>query len=790
MIESRFIRTSDNVFYLRAIDVDTPVIEPEATHHVMVVDRSGSMWGDIEKLKQSIEQAIAVESYTNEDVLTTLISFSTHGDVTLHWSNVPASQVMELSGPYIQELRSIRATALTGISQGLKMALEHINPEQTTGLTLFTDGYANSPSSYSEIQALDAFVAEASQNPRLFMNCIGYRDWCDWPRMQSMSNALSGKTVKADSFKVVLDAMKDTQTLLSGAIRPCTRIPAQADGSMLVALNRTTGQVNSSLGDLSLRGISEDDEISVYAVLRADATYSIPKGVLAVPKDEAYFYGALAIAYTSLQDLRAAKALLFASGNKTLWAEHQAAMTPSTLSAMLDDLGTWSKAGTNDGYEMGRNVRPKFNLFDLARVLDGLPQKSVGIPSDEFYRNYRRRSVKRVSGVREEDGSLTPPAAKLVPREDRIYVRGVAFNTSDASVQLETVQVVDLARTENGELVREVEFVSLDGLRDYKSFTMISSGERNIEVLPLEVYTEQAFNALGEFLIPSEVAKGFTPGMKIRIQLKKFRLEADETPAVDDIFAALKQRTVADINVKLYSAMQDKGAASPFSPEQVEALKALHLSPALYFSPPSTYHYTDKDDAVAKGQIDAFTRYKIMFGTVGILSSGAFRSGNAFLKRRYKVALADGTAEKKPTLQGYLAGDTYTVKPPSPRSKDTEADVLMNPVADAILTAEGPRMTNQEIVDQLVAFKAVQQQANELFQGLVMEIGCTGLLPRELESLATCYEPDAFATKFGVKLKKAEKEGIFYTFPNGLVISILPTTSWYTVTTEEPMAAK
>ena len=89
-----------------------------------------------------------------------------------------------------------------------------------------------------------------------------------------------------------------------------------------------------------------------------------------------------------------------------------------------------------------------------------------------------------------------------------------------------------------------------------------------------------------------------------------------------------------------------------------------------------------------------------------------------------------------------------------------------------------------------MAFKAVQQQANELFQGLVMEIGCTGLLPRELESLATCYEPDAFATKFGVKLKKAEKEGIFYTFPNGLVISILPTTSWYTVTTEEPMAAK
>jgi len=784
---NRFIRTGSNVFYLRQIEVPTPTVSAEVTHHVMVVDRSGSMWGDIEKLKQSIEQALAVEDFTGSPVETTLISFSSHGDVTLHWSKIPVDQVMQLSNPYLGELRKIRATYLTGISQGLNLALEQIDPTQTTGLTLFTDGYANSPSSYAEIQALDAFVTKASENPSLFMNCIGYRDWCDWPRMNSMSNALSGKTVKAASFKDVLEAMKDTQALLAGNLRPSLMVEAQTDGSMLMAVNHTSGQVNASGGALTLRGVGENDEVSVFAVMRAPATYSIPKGVTAVPKEEAYLFGALATAFTSMQDLRPAKDLLFASGNKTLWEDHQAAMTPSTLSAMLSDLNEWVKAGNNDHYEMGRNVRPKYNLFDLAAAINSLPAKSLGIAQDEFYKNYRRRSIKRLPGTRLDDGTLVPPNAKLVPRNDRVYVRAIEFNTSDASVQLATVQAMDLKRLDTGEVVKEVQYVSLDNLADFRTYTMVSSGERNVESIALEVYTEAAWKELSQFMIPSQVAKGFTPGMKVRLPLKRFRMESDSCPTLDQLKDALDNRTFAEAHVKALSAMQDKGEASAFSPEQVEALKALHLSTALYFSPPTTYHYTDRDEAIAKGEIDAFTRYKILFGTVNMLSSGEFRSGNAFLQRRYAVTDAQGAAVPKPTLAGYLQGDQYSVKPPG-RGKDTAADDIMAPVFDAILLGE--RMTNEEITQALKVQKAHVDAANDVFQSLVMEIGCTGLIPSDLEGSLTRYEPEAFASKFGLKLKKAEQEGIFYVADNGLVISILPETSWYTVVVPDAVAAK
>ena len=98
-------------------------------------------------------------------------------------------------------------------------------------------------------------------------------------------------------------------------------------------------------------------------------------------------------AYSALGEIRQAKDVLFASGNKTLWNEHQSAMTPSSLAAMNADLTAWIVAGNNDEYEMGRNTRPPHNLFDLAAAINALPPKSIGIDKESFYDTYRRRSV-------------------------------------------------------------------------------------------------------------------------------------------------------------------------------------------------------------------------------------------------------------------------------------------------------------------------------------------------------------------------------------------------------------
>ena len=780
---SRFFRTSSNLFFLRRMEVPEPSPAPEVTEHIFVVDRSGSMYGDIQDLKSSIEQVLAVESLLNQSVLTTLISFSSHGDVTLHWAGVPAEKVTELSGPYLPELRSIQATCFTGISQGLNLALDQVNKDRTTGITLFTDGYANDPSPSKENKSLEKFVERVQADyPNVFVNCIGFREWCDWPRMNQISNALSGKCTKAGSFKDVLSSMKDTQALLAGRVRPAIKIPG-IQNEMILAINRKTGQVNAQPAgkDFVLRGVGQEDLLEVFTVSMGDKNSMVPKGVKVIGDGDEYISGALAQAYISLGSIRPAKELLFASGNKTLWEEHQSAMTPSSLAELSTALQKWIISGSNEDYEMGRNTRPQHNLFHLADAINSLPSKSIGIDTSSFMRGYRRRSIKNIPGTRNPDGTITPPLAKTVKREGaRTYIRGISFNSSDASVQVDTETAVWVQRLSDNKIFQEVEFVSLDGLRDYRSYTLVSSGERNVDILPIEVYTKDAWTAITPFILPSE-AREFSPGQKAKISLKRFRMEAEETPSADELLAKVATRDLATAKVKILSAMQDKESSSPYTPEQISALKELHLSPALYFSAPSTVHYTNKEEAARLGQIDSFTRYKINFGTLRILSTEDFRSGNALLQRRYTAQTSLGEKIEKPTLAGYLRGDQYTLKPPG-KAKDTAADDIMSQYLDNLVQSS-PRMTNDQISESLSQEKKIVNSVNDFFQGLVMEIGCTGLIPRELENSMTRYEPEEFEQNFGVKLGKAEKEGVFFVAGNGLVISVYPETSWYTVKT-------
>lgn len=778
-----FLRTENKVYTFTPLPVPTTKVEPEVTHHVMVVDRSGSMYGDIDSLKSSIEQVLAVESIAHENVKTTLISFSSTGDVTLHWAHVPANQVLELNGPYLKQLRSIKATYLTGISQGLNLALDKVMGTETTGITLFTDGYANDPSSSAENKALDAFVERASTYTNVFVNCIGFRDWCDWPRMEKISNALSGKCVKAKNFTDVLAAMRETQALLAGSLRPVLRISPMAK-HIALAVNRMTGQINAAPAgqELLVRGVGANDTMELYHVGEVDPDSSLPKHARVLKGDQLSLAGALARALTGLGRLRNAKEVLFASGNKTLWAEHQSAMTPSTLAAMTNALSEWVKMGNNAIYEMGKNTKSPHNLFDLANAINRLAPRSLSLDHGAFMKQYRYRSIRKVAGTRNDDGSITPPLAELVHRQNtRTYVKGVSFNTSDASIQIDTETAVWVKRLSDQAVLTEVGFVSLEPLKEYKSYTLLSSGERNVETLPLLVYTKAAWEALSPFA--SKAPKTFTAGDSLVIPLKKFRMEAARTPTIEEIRAAVDLRMKAQAETKLFSAMQDKAEASPYSSDQLEAFKALHLTSSLYFSAPSTVHYRDRDEAVRKGLIDSFTRYTVNFGTASILDTGAFRSGNAFLDRRYKVTL-NGQDVAKPKLDTYLQGATYSVKPPNPKSQDTDADVFMAKIADALLLTN-KRMKNEEITERLTMSKKVMDGCNDLFQPLVMEIGCTGLLPAELESVAERMDAEQFSFKYDIRLGKAEKEAMFYVLPGDLVISIVPETSWYTVKMEE-----
>lgn len=764
--EKKFIRGNNYIYLLQPREVPAGELSADVGHHILVVDRSGSMYYDIDKLKQSIEQALTVDSAVgNPDTLTSLISFSSQGDVTLHWSKVKVRDVVDLSNNYVAQIRGLRATALTGISQGLYMGLQQVNRGQTTGMTLFTDGYANHPSASQENRNLDAFVEQAKQVEGLFLNCIGYRSWCDWPRMQRMSNALSGKTIEAKSFGDVLETMKDTQELLQKGARPAVKISPASQAAFVLGINKNSGDVlfSNEGEDLTMAGLSEAADVEAWEVTRIPADEK-PRGAKALKKEERWRQAALISALATKVDLREAKDLLFQSGNKTLWEEHQSAMTPSTLVALQNDLRMWVLQQDNDAYKMGRNTKPKHSVFDLAEALNKAPAYSVALQAGKFYENYQRRSEKRIM------------KAEVDTVSDTVYLRGMSFNSKEATVQLETV--ANLRLYKNGEHITEVAKVPLNDLKEYRSYTVISSGERNVEEIPVEITSKEGIDVVAPFLIPSK-AKKLKVGSKVSIELKRFSMEANAQLGVSDVHTAFCNMAAAQANLKIISAARDKSNASSYSPEQQAALKEYHLTPALYYSPPTASAFEDREKAIELGYIDSYTRYQVNFGDLSILNMGAFRSGNAFLDRFYKVYLA-GEEVKKPKLNEvyYENNVTFQRKPPG-RGQETKADKLMHQAIERFVSGE--QMSRDEVEAEWQDYDKRMKSEYAKLSPLILEIGCTGLLPAHLASQMERYEPEEFAKTFDIKLKKAEKEAIFYVDNDtGLVISVVPQTAWYT----------
>ena len=64
-------------FYLvDEIEVPKPNLEPTVSHHIVVVDRSGSMYGVMNDTKAMVEKVMTVEEFTSSGLLLTLISYS------------------------------------------------------------------------------------------------------------------------------------------------------------------------------------------------------------------------------------------------------------------------------------------------------------------------------------------------------------------------------------------------------------------------------------------------------------------------------------------------------------------------------------------------------------------------------------------------------------------------------------------------------------------------------------------------------------------------------------------
>jgi hypothetical protein len=59
--------------------------KPNIAHSSIIIDRSGSMYSDIESLKENLIKLLTLEEYNNSQLIVSLISYSSQRDVTCHF---------------------------------------------------------------------------------------------------------------------------------------------------------------------------------------------------------------------------------------------------------------------------------------------------------------------------------------------------------------------------------------------------------------------------------------------------------------------------------------------------------------------------------------------------------------------------------------------------------------------------------------------------------------------------------------------------------------------------------
>ena len=786
-----------------------PEAIPQPAHHIFILDVSGSMSSDLPDIRKTVEEILTLDEFNAPDLRVSLITYSSHGDVRLHFEKVTVEEVMTKNSPHIREIRNLQVRGLTCISQGLKMAHDLVDESETTCISLHSDGYANDISPYSEMKAIDAYVKELSEYENLFVHTIAYRHSVDFTLLDSIANRLSGHCIQAFSASQVYEALYDSTKLVTGNLIPATTIEIN-DADRVIFFSQSAKKVIGSEKDLKIRGISPEDDQMVYRFWTlSESEFNESSDPEIRDGNDSLADSLLTFARTSIAegDLIGAKYALVTFNDKALLKDHYRALTNPEVAQMaiaieetLFNPPQQLAVGGNYGFETGPSV------LDVVRFLESY-NRGFQVNLKQLKKHYRRRGLKRVPGTRQEDGTLQQPDYRLEVQgeETAVPVTNIEINRDTATINLKMVQNATLVDQNTEEQITEVAGVPLDKLKDYKNYTIVSEGEVTLSQLPIVIKNQNLAHILRELGLDvpdtgeTEIELGSLP-------LIDFSLEGVHQVDQTLITKILNYQVLEKI---LSSILRD--TSTKYTEEQIAEFKQYYLTPNLYFSPPTTNDYTDLKEALASGKVDTRTSYKIFLGKVdqnnaSIIGANKLRSANEYLARRFNVFLSD-EKQKKPTWDMFLEdGFKTNLKSLSSRTTLDSTDEIMMPIFEAFLGYEDKSYLQDILADEDQTtvknlIKAISNQKDEsekieslsqarkmisvrlkqlykdYISPIVFYVGATGLPPFEEKAMDAEEITNLYPN---LKLGKAEQEGLYYV-RDGVLVSIFPKTEYFSV---------
>lgn len=755
-------------------------------HHIIIVDRSGSMWGSMDSLKSMLTRLLAVQEYHDDTMMVSLLSYASQGNLTTHFQRVPVKDIQ--SGTTEQtEIRNIRAGGLTCISQALNHSMTLVEDDEVTVISLHSDGYANHTSPFAENQKIQAFLKDAKEKPNLRINTIAYTSYSDFALLDHIANQGGGKSVLAKSVQVVFDALSETTQELQGSY---SVLEAPLDGaSYILCVDPETKKVLAGSEDLKLRGMSQ----SAY-ILRLFPTDKQGSGEHAVEA---------ARGFLSLGLLTLAKQAVIASRVKSL-EKHIPALLPADLGEMAMDLedtlfnGTPSEKRTTDALD---STGP--TVMDIARALRRHASHiRVHLPS--LRASYIRRGIRRVDGIRQEDGSVTMPKYRLSATDDGQWVGVSSLEVSSQKPNLNLLlkRPAELKELETGKVIEEVAGIPLAGkLNIFNNYTLVGDGKVLVPQLVLKISNKKAWAALSDLGL---VQGPLDPTHEVTVNLKD-RPVVEDVDTVEIPKGAFDDLARVKTVISVLSAMSKTAATTDYTEDQIKALKEHYItvSAAGHFnvSVPSTTHFDNRDKAIEEGLIDNYTGYKVSLGTTSILDISALKSANALLKRFYEVKEGDKKLDKA-TFDTLTPSNTIAEKQLSARVKVTDADVLQKGVLDALvmgkedaITALTPLMKKMGLKEDQIeslwelwkkdreGLKKILTTLNQSYDDLLEEsisgvaflVGSTGMFPDDSAPAMTAAD---LKDKFKLKVASKLSEGTFFQVGDH-ILTVAPEIQWF-----------
>ncbi|WP_292834114.1 hypothetical protein [Nostoc sp. JL33] len=449
----------------------------------------------------------------------------------------------------------------------------------------------------------------------------------------------------------------------------------------------------------------------------------------------------------------------------------------------------------------------KISLVELIQIFAEY-RNNIIVNIKHLQEHYQRTGIKRVKGVRNENGELLQPwlRTEYIDNAEYVGMGEFQFNRNTATINMLIKRQVKLAKFEDQTPTIEVAGLLVNDLNTFNNYTIVSDGKINVKSLQVKISSKKAFNLLKEKGILN--AEEFNFRAEHTIYLDNLPLVAANSrySSIDGLFNELAEIKVLTSIICAHL----KKESDVFIEAQLDEFKKHYLSKNIYINFPTTNEYTDIHEALVNGTLDSRLSYKIDIGSQDILNLSKLHSANKFLDRMYRF-YDKGTGEIiiKPSLaiafnQNLAVRHRFL----SSRTKITKVDELMKPIFDDFLGLEqngivvgilkkvgadslaqllqekqaGKQIGKEEMVAALtMANKKLEQYAENIYQEkispLVFYIGSTGLLPDQMEAKAMTAE-EVGAKYPNLQFSKNEQEGTFFAVGDS-IISIYAKTEYY-----------